>query len=87
MPKPQIFNADKGSQFRSLEFTDVLKNAGAEISMDGRGRWCDNIVVERLWRSLKYEAVYLNAYETWSECRKGIGAWIELYNPRRPHSP
>lgn len=85
-PKPQIFNTDQGSQFTSVDFTDVLKNAGVEISMDGRGRWRDNIVVERLWRSLKYESVYLNAYETGSECRKGIGSWIELYNQRRPHS-
>jgi len=85
-PKPKIFNTDQGSQFTSLDFTDVLKNAGVDISMDGRGRWRDNIVVERLWRSLKYEGVYLNAYETGSECRKGIGAWIELYNQRRPHS-
>lgn len=85
-PKPQIFNTDQGSQFTSVDFTDVLKNAGVEISMDGRGRWRDNIVVERLWRSLKYESVYLNAYETGSECRKGIGSWIELYNRRRPHS-
>lgn len=85
-PKPQIFNTDQGSQFTSLDFTDVLKNAGVDISMDGRGRWRDNIVVERLWRTLKYESVYLNAYETGSECRKGLGAWIELYNQRRPHS-
>ena len=85
-PKPKIFNTDQGSQFTSVDFTDVLKKAGVEISMDGRGRWRDNIIVERLWRSLKYEAVYLNAYETGSECRKNIGAWIELYNQRRPHS-
>jgi len=85
-PKPGIFNTDQGSQFTSVDFTDVLKNAGVNISMDGRGRWRDNIVVERLWRSLKYESVYLNAYETGSECRKGLGAWIELYNQRRPHS-
>lgn len=85
-PNPRIFNTDQGSQFTSVDFTDVLKNAGVDISMDGRGRWRDNIVVERLWRSLKYESVYLNAYETGSECRKGLGAWIELYNQRRPHS-
>lgn len=85
-PKPKIFNTDQGSQFTSVDFTDVLKKAGVEISMDGRGRWRDNIIVERLWRSLKYESVYLHAYETGTECRKGIGAWIELYNQRRPHS-
>jgi putative transposase len=85
-PKPKIFNTDQGSQFTSVDFTDVLKKAGVEISMDGRGRWRDNIIVERLWRSLKYESVYLHAYETGTECRRGIGAWIELYNQRRPHS-
>jgi putative transposase len=85
-PKPQIFNTDQGSQFTSVDFTDLLKNGGIAISMDGRGRWRDNIVVERLWRSLKYESVYLNAYETGTECRKNIGAWIELYNQRRPHA-
>jgi len=85
-PKPMIFNTDQGSQFTSVDFTDVLKKAGVEISMDGRGRWRDNIIVERLWRSLKYESVYLHAYETGTECRRGIGAWIELYNQRRPHS-
>jgi len=85
-PKPQIFNTDQGSQFTSVDFTEVLKKTGVAISMDGRGRWRDNIVVERLWRSLKYECVYLNAYESGSECRRGIGAWIELYNQRRPHT-
>jgi putative transposase len=85
-PKPEIFNTDQGSQFTSVDFTEVLKKAGIEISMDGRGRWRDNIMVERLWRSLKYECIYLNAYESRSEARRGIGAWIELYNRRRPHS-
>jgi putative transposase len=85
-PKPAIFNTDQGSQFTSLDFTDVLKNAGVEISMDGRGRWRDNIIVERFWRSLKYECIYLNAYESGSEARAGIGAWVELYNRHRPHS-
>jgi len=85
-PKPQIFNTDQGSQFTGVDFTDVLKKAGVDISMDGRGRWRDNIVVERLWRSLKYECVYLNAYESGSECRGGIGARIDLYNRRRPHT-
>ena len=85
-PKPGIFNTDQGCQFTSSEFTEVLTKAGVRISMDGRGRWRDNIIVERLWRSLKYESVYLNAYESGSEARRGIGAWIELYNRRRPHS-
>jgi putative transposase len=85
-PKPEIFNTDQGCQFTSFQFTEALTKAGVRISMDGRGRWRDNIMVERLWRSLKYESVYLNAYESGSEARSGIGAWIELYNLRRPHS-
>lgn len=84
--RPQVFNTDQGCQFTSLEFTTVLKDAGILISMDGRGRWMDNVMVERLWRSLKYECVYLNAFETGSEARAGIGAWITFYNERRPHS-
>jgi putative transposase len=83
---PEIFNTDQGSQFTSTDFTDVLKRAGVKISMDGRGRCLDNVMVERLWRSLKYENVYLNAYETGSEARAGIGKWIDFYNARRPHS-
>jgi len=83
---PEIFNTDQGSQFTSAEFVGVLENAGVRISMDGRGRWMDNVMVERLWRSLKYENVYLNAYETGTEAKKGIGAWIDFYNARRPHS-
>lgn len=83
---PEIFNSDQGSQFTSTEFTDVLKKAEVKISMDGRGRWIDNRMIERLWRSLKYECVYLNAFETGSEARRGIGAWIKYYNEKRPHS-
>ena len=83
---PDIFNTDQGCQFTSYEFTQVLKNAGVKISMDGKGRWMDNVMIERLWRSLKYECVYLNAFETGSEARKGIGNWINLYNQKRPHS-
>jgi len=83
---PEIFNTDQGSQFTSEEFTEVLKAAGVRISMDGKGRWMDNIFIERLWRSLKYECVYLNAFETGSEARTGIGRWIDRYNTRRPHS-
>jgi putative transposase len=84
--KPEIFNTDQGSQFTSPEFTGVLKAAGVKISMDGKGRWMDNVFIERLWRSLKYECVYLNAFETASEARDGIGRWITAYNTERPHS-
>ena len=84
--KPDIFNTDQGSQFTSFAFTNVLRENGIRISMDGRGRWLDNVFIERLWRSLKYENVYLNAYETGSEARAGIGKWIDFYNLQRPHS-
>jgi putative transposase len=83
---PEIFNTDQGSQFTSERFTGVLAAVGIRISMDGRGRWLDNVFIERLWRSLKYECVYLHAYETGSELRAGVTAWVELYNSRRPHS-
>lgn len=83
---PEIFNSDQGSQFTSYQFTQVLKDAQMKISMDGKGRWMDNIMIERLWRSLKYECVYLNAFELGSEARKGIGKWINYYNEDRPHS-
>lgn len=83
---PEIFNSDQGSQFTSTDFTDVLCDAKVKISMDGRGRWIDNRMIERFWRSLKYECVYLNAFETGSEARNGIGAWISYYNEKRPHS-
>ena len=84
--RPEIFNTDQGSQFTSLDFTQVLKDAGVRISMDGKGRWMDNIMVERLWRTLKYGCVYLNTFETGSEAREGMGAWFKRYNGRRPHS-
>jgi len=84
--RPAIFNTDQGSQFTSLDFTQILQDADVKISMDGKGRWRDNVMVERLWRSLKYECVYLNAFETGSEARNGIGKWIRLYNKERPHS-
>ena len=84
--KPEIFNTDQGSQFSSNDFTDVLRDAKVKISMDGRGRWMDNVFIERLWRSLKYECVYLNAFETGSELRAGLGRWINYYNGHRPHS-
>jgi putative transposase len=83
---PEIFNTDQGSQFTSLEFTAVLKEAGVRISMDGKGRWTDNVFIERLWRSLKYEQVYLAEYATGSEARAGIRWWMDFYNERRPHS-
>ena len=82
--KPEIFNTDQGSQFTC--FANTLKDADIRISMDGRGRWMDNVFIERLWRSLKYECVYLNAFETGSEARTGIGRWIDYYNADRPHS-
>ena len=84
--KPEIFNTDQGSQFTSDTFTDALKTADIRISMDGKGRWMDNVMIERLWRSLKYECIYLHAYETGSEVRQGLKHWIDLYNTRRPHS-
>lgn len=83
---PQIINTDQGSQFTGLEWTSAVKAAGAKISMDGKGRWMDNVFIERLWRSLKYECVYLHAFETGSQTRAGIGNWIDFYNTRRPHS-
>lgn len=84
--RPEIFNTDQGGQFTSLEFTGALKEAGVRISMDGKGRWMDNVMVERLWRTLKYGCVYLHAFETGSEVREGIGRWVERYNRKRPHS-
>jgi putative transposase len=84
--RPEIFNSDQGSQFTSPRFTGVLQQAGVRISMDGRGRWMDNVFIERLWRSLKYECVYLHAFETGSELRAGLTKWIGYYNAGRPHS-
>ena len=84
--KPEIFNTDQGSQFTSPRFTEILTEAHARISMDSRGRWLDNVFIERLWRSLKYECIYLHAFETGSEARAGIGKWIAYYNTERPHS-
>lgn len=82
---PEIFNTDQGAQFTSDLFTKVLKDAGVRISMDGKGRWMDNVFIERLWRSLKYEEVYLKAYETVAEAIRGIGDYFDLYNQERPH--
>ena len=88
---PEIFNSPcegggQGSQFTSPQFTAMLTAAAVRISMDGRGRWMDNVLIERLWRSLKYECVYLHAFETGAELRAGLVRWIGYYNARRPHS-
>jgi len=84
--QPEIFNTDQGSYFTSFDFTFALKNRGIKISMDGKGRWMDNVFIERLWRSLKYECVYLNAFENGLQARQNIGAWLAHYNQTRPHS-
>ena len=90
---PEIFNTDQGSQFTSEAFTGLLKTSGIRISpappapsTDGRGSWKDNVFVERLWKSVKYEEVYLKAYESVSEARRSLGEYLEFYNARRPHS-
>ena len=84
--RPDIFNTDQGSQFTSTDFTKVLKDARVAISMDGRSAWRDNVFVERLWRSVKYEEVYLRAYESLSEARSSIGRYFGFCNGTRPHS-
>ena len=84
--KPEIFNTDQGSQFTGAAFTGVLADNGIAISMDGKGAWRDNVFVERLWRSVKYEEVYLRAYDSVSEARASIGRYLDFYNRRRPHS-
>ncbi len=83
--KPDIFNTDQGSQFTSREFTGLLIGAGIQISMDGKGAWRDNVFVERIWKSVKYEEVYLHAYASVSEARASIGRYLAFYNGRRPH--
>ena len=83
---PEIFNTDQGSQFTSDAFTGLLKANGIQISMDGKGSWKDNVFVERLWKSVKYEEVYLRAYESVPEARTGLGRYFEFYNAGRPHS-
>ena len=83
--KPEVFNTDQGSQFTSAEFTGRLERAGIRISMDGRGRWMDNVFIERLWRSLKYEDIYLKGYADAREARLGIRDWIGFYNHERLH--
>jgi len=84
--KPEIFNTDQGSQFTSYAFVEKLEKNGIKVSMDGKGRWRDNVFVERVWKSIKYEEVYLHAYETVHEARNSIGKYLEFYNSIRPHS-
>jgi putative transposase len=84
--KPAIFNSDQGSQFTSQAFTSVLLGNGVAISMDGKGAWRDNVFVERLWKSVKYEEVYLRAYDTVGEARAALGRYLDFYNRQRPHS-
>ena len=83
--KPAIFNTDQGSQFTSADFTKVLKDANVKISMDGRGRWVDNVFIERLWRTVKYEEVYLKDYDDVPEAIRSLGAFFRFYNTERPH--
>ncbi len=83
---PEIFNSDQGCQFTSEGFTGVLKAHDIKISMDGKGRWMDNVFIERLWRSLKYEEVYLKAYDTVAQAQQSIGAWMNFYNQDRRHA-
>jgi putative transposase len=82
---PDIFNTDQGSQFTSLDFTNILTNHGIKISMDGQGRWRDNVFIERLWKTVKYQEVYLKAYESISYARKELSKFFDRYNTRRPH--
>jgi len=84
--RPEIFNTDQGCQFTSLEFTGLLKDNNIKISMDGKGCWRDNVFVERLWRSVKYEEVYLHAYDSVPEAKRGLKEYFRLYNQDRPHS-
>ena len=84
--KPEIFNTDQGTQFTSEAFTRVLKDNGIAISMDGKGCWRDNVFVERLWKSVKYEEVYLRAYESVSHAKASLDKYFDFYNTRRPHS-
>jgi putative transposase len=84
--RPEIFNTDQGSQFTSAAFTGLLLKNGVAISMDGRGAWRDNVFVERIWRSVKYEEVYLRAYDSVSEARASLGRYLNFYNRKRPHS-
>ena len=84
--RPEIFNTDQGSQFTSTDFIKVLQDAEVAISMDGKGAWRDNVFVERLWRTIKYEEIYLKAYTSVPEARAAIGRYLAFYNGTRPHS-
>lgn len=84
--KPEIFNTDQGSQFTSTEFVGLLQGHGIRVSRDGKGRWVDNVFIERLWKSVKYEEVYLHAYDSVAEARQGLRRYFQFYNERRPHS-
>ena len=84
--RPEIFNTDQGCQFTSAEFTGLLKDNGIQISMDGKGCWRDNVFVERLWKSVKYEEVFLKAYDSVADAKAGLGGYLTFYNTRRPHS-
>ena len=84
--RPEIFNTDQGSQFTSADFTGLLVNNAIAISMDGKGSWRDNVFVERLWRSVKYEEVYLKAYDTVAEARASLSRYLDFFNRQRPHS-
>ncbi len=84
--KPEIFNTDQGSQFTSTEFVGLIQGHGIRVSMDGKGRWVDNVFVERLWKSVKYEEVYLHAYDSVAQAREGLQRYFKFYNERRPHS-
>lgn len=84
--EPEIFNTDQGSQYTSFEFTNILKSKNIKISMDGKGRWVDNVFIERVWRSLKYECIYLQEFETGLEVKAAIENWVLFYNNTRPHS-
>jgi putative transposase len=83
---PSIFNTDQGSQFTSADWIDKLKANNIDISMDGKGRWMDDVFIERLWRSLKYECVYLNAFDNMKDAEQNISYWMDYYNRERPHS-
>ena len=83
---PEIFNSDQGSQYTSIEFTEKLKSHNIKISMDGKGRWIDNVFIERLWKSLKYECVYLQEFDSYQKAKKSIGERLGFYNNIRPHS-
>lgn len=82
---PEIFNTDQGAQFTAEDFTEVLQAKGVQVSMDGKGRWIDNVFVERLWRSVKYEEIYLHAHETVREVKAALASYFGFYNARRPH--